>query len=249
MEKSDRSFNANSALDRLPNELLLEVISYLPLKSLIAARGVNSSWRTLVLESDLLQVRRKLLHFYLSVIRSPSFLAARQPVVRQLYPFDRDRYLDSYIQRSLEIPEEFEFYVREWPAKAAITWLWPGLLQAFQGQSSGRIQGRNCLGSNRSPGELYFPNSEDDEEEADDATCVRALELWEHGCAWSDWLICDKSKDKSDRIRFGEVYACEGSWVNWEDKEKQEARSFIDWLAQRVRDVFDGMHSQLTYSA
>ncbi|KIJ64407.1 hypothetical protein HYDPIDRAFT_111721 [Hydnomerulius pinastri MD-312] len=224
-----------NALDSQPNELMLELFAYLPLRSLIAARGVCTKWRRFVDLSNLLPVRRRLLDFYLLAIKSPSFLAARQMIVPQLQVFDREEYLGKLLVNFV-LPEEFEFYIREWPAKAAVSWVWPGLDNTFLSASGVRMHGRNWLGrtiDNSDDTEIFFPG--DTYEDDGDMTPLRALELWEHGCAWSDWLVCDKTKDNSGRSHFGEVYACEGEYVDWENTDKPNGSSWIDWLKLRVK--------------
>jgi hypothetical protein len=77
----------------LPNELLLEIISYLPLKGLIATRGVSRMWRDFVSLSCILPVRRALLDLYYEVIQAPDFLSSRENVISSLLPFDREVYV------------------------------------------------------------------------------------------------------------------------------------------------------------
>ncbi|CAL1715447.1 unnamed protein product [Somion occarium] len=119
-------YKARVTGDDLPNELLLEIYPLLPLKGLIAARGVSRRWRSLVTEADLKPARRRLLELYLEVIKCPAFLATRADIVPHLKPFDRKAYL-GHISEAAQPPEEFEMWVNEWPARAAIGWVWPGL--------------------------------------------------------------------------------------------------------------------------
>lgn len=81
-------------ISELPTELVLEFMSWFPLKSLIAARGVNQSWRHLVLLSSILPARRALLDLYYDVIQTPDFLRTRRGVIDALEPFDREQYVD-----------------------------------------------------------------------------------------------------------------------------------------------------------
>jgi hypothetical protein len=76
-----------------PNELLLEIFSYLPLKGLIAARGVSRTWRNLVHLSNIPPVRRALLDLYNDVIQTPEFLSSRKMVISALLRFDRKAYV------------------------------------------------------------------------------------------------------------------------------------------------------------
>jgi len=111
----------------LPIELLLEVFSYLPLKSLIATRGVSVKWRHLppVLSPP---ARRSMLQHYLEVIKSPSFVHSRTLLLPELREFDREGYISTIeAETGVALPEEFRLWVLEWPLKAVSTWLWPGL--------------------------------------------------------------------------------------------------------------------------
>ncbi|KAI0076594.1 hypothetical protein K474DRAFT_1675509 [Panus rudis PR-1116 ss-1] len=112
--------------DDLPNELLLLIYPLLPLKALIAARGVCRRWRSLVTEADLDPARKQLLELYLQAIETPVFLATRPQIVPHLVHFNRQEYLDYLIQHSTA-PEDFKIWLLEWPGKATIEWLWPGL--------------------------------------------------------------------------------------------------------------------------
>jgi hypothetical protein len=76
-----------------PNELLLEIFSFFPLKGLIAARGVSQMWRNFVSLSHILPVRRALLDLYYEVIQAPGFLSSRETVISSLLPFDREVYV------------------------------------------------------------------------------------------------------------------------------------------------------------
>jgi hypothetical protein len=81
-------------ISNLPTELFLELVSWFPLKSLIAARGVNQSWRHMVSLSSILPARRALLDLYYDVIQTPDFLRTRRQIIDALVPFDREVYVD-----------------------------------------------------------------------------------------------------------------------------------------------------------
>lgn len=94
----NRFWSQTSPIADFPNELLLEMFSFLPLKSLIAARGVNREWRSLVQLSDIPPERRALLELYYDIIQTPYFLASRKAVIRSLSPFDRAAYITALEQ-------------------------------------------------------------------------------------------------------------------------------------------------------
>ncbi|KAF8524485.1 hypothetical protein JB92DRAFT_2881229 [Gautieria morchelliformis] len=116
-------------LSDIPNEILLQFFSHLPLKGLIAARGVSRRWRQLISHANILPARRALLDLYLKIIASPLFIPTRACIVDRLRHFDRQKYLDKLMRhhRYQDFPEEFRVWVLEWPARAVIQRCWPGL--------------------------------------------------------------------------------------------------------------------------
>lgn len=139
---------SQATADDLPNELLLLIYPLLPLPSLIASRSVCKRWRLLVNEANLDPARRNLLDLYLTAITSRAFLESRKHIIPHLRPFDRDAYLHA-IPPSISLPPEFEVWVREWPERAVISWIWPGLdYNMYEGPSTPyRIRGvSNALG-------------------------------------------------------------------------------------------------------
>jgi len=76
-------------MDHLSPELILAFFEVFPLKTLIAAQGVNKQWRSLVPKTTMLPARRKLYDLYHVAIVSPAFLANRAVLVQKLVPFDR----------------------------------------------------------------------------------------------------------------------------------------------------------------
>lgn len=124
--------------DDLPNELLLPIFAHLPLKSLIVSRCVCRRWRYLVTSADLDPERRRLLTLYLRAIETPSFLVTRSEIIPALKPFDRAQLLGFVRDNGIGVlPKEFRMWIEEWPAKAAIGWIWPGLDWSFyRGEST-----------------------------------------------------------------------------------------------------------------
>ena len=112
------------SIPELPTEIVLIIQGFLPLQTLIKARGVCRLWRSLIPGSHLPAARRRLLEFYLRAIRSPAFLATRPRIQAHLKPFDRERLL---ARLPPSVPEEFRTWVLEWPARAAVGHIWPGL--------------------------------------------------------------------------------------------------------------------------
>lgn len=129
------------------NELLLLLFRLLPLRSLIVARGVDRRWRQLVSAADLHPHRRRLLDLYLTLINSPSFAQTRPWVLANLQPFDRDAYLAALLAKYPRLPDTFVLWLLEWPARAVIGGIWPGLPLEHKEDSDEMqvFQGRNLL--------------------------------------------------------------------------------------------------------
>jgi hypothetical protein len=108
-------------------ELLLEIFQWLPLKSLIAAQGVNRQWRRLVPLAGILPARRALFDLYIDLLSSPGFLPTRPAILEKLRPFDREAYAAFFRDNDCPLPDEFLLWVLEWPNKAVIGYSWPGL--------------------------------------------------------------------------------------------------------------------------
>ncbi|KAJ6465185.1 hypothetical protein C8R47DRAFT_938158, partial [Mycena vitilis] len=116
-------------MQNLSNELslILQIFPHLPLKSLVAAQGVNTLWGTLLPLSNLNSVRREFLEFYLHLIGHPIFMHGRPWLVQNLHSFDRQAYLDALLTQHHYLPEHFCLWILEWPAQAAIACMWLGL--------------------------------------------------------------------------------------------------------------------------
>lgn len=125
------------SIDVLPTELQLEIASYLQLRELILLRNASRHWQTLINNnlSFIRRTRQELLRLWDDAIRSPYFLPSRSRVLPALRPFDRIQYLHSLFYGQ-PLPEEFELWVLEWPAKAVIGWTWPGLDSGLYASSS-----------------------------------------------------------------------------------------------------------------
>ncbi|KAF9634840.1 putative f-box domain cyclin-like protein [Lasiodiplodia theobromae] len=116
------------SLEALPPELKMKIASHLQLRDLILLRSTSKRWQTVINNnlSFIRRARRDLLRLWDDTVRSPYFLPTRRLVSVNQYDFDRRQYL-AKISCGLPLPEEFELWVLEWPAKAVIGWTWPGL--------------------------------------------------------------------------------------------------------------------------
>ncbi|PSR74993.1 hypothetical protein PHLCEN_2v9407 [Hermanssonia centrifuga] len=108
----------------MPDELILVIHSHFPLSTLIAARGTCRLWRSLIPGTHIPIARRRLLELYIRAIHSPAFKATRPLILPYLQHFDRHRYLS---RLPPNLPEEFRCWILEWPAKAVLGSIWPGL--------------------------------------------------------------------------------------------------------------------------
>lgn len=115
----------------LPNELLIHIFALLPLKGLIRARTICVNWRTLVLATPISQTRRELLDFYYFTISSPSFLPTRTRYVSSgcEETITREDFLHFLLAEAPynPLPESFQMWLEEWPTRAIIADVWPGL--------------------------------------------------------------------------------------------------------------------------
>jgi len=211
-------------IHNLPNELLLEIFSHLPLKSLIAARGVHQNWRRLVLLANLHPARRKLLELYLSSIESAMFIDSRPFILPHIRYFDRVAYIDKLREqlRDTSLPDEFVFWILEYPTRATIMWIWPGLDGAWRTDLSPDSWGRygaNCLSSN-SPQirKVYLDDI------PDGGVSMLGLEVWEHGPS-SSWLIIGGEL----RSLVGQV-VLDGTAYDWTDKKFYDNSGWVDYL-------------------
>ncbi|PPQ79120.1 hypothetical protein CVT25_002855 [Psilocybe cyanescens] len=121
----------------LPNELILRIFANLDLQGLIAARCINQRWRTLVPFAEMGDIRRLMLDFYDTLLLSPTFYNTRDWVKTSLKPFDREAYIAKLLRQYPSLPEDFRLWVLEWPEKAVIAGLWPGLpRRKYTGEST-----------------------------------------------------------------------------------------------------------------
>ncbi len=128
LEKSAQDEAVAPNFQSLPIELRLHIFSFLELQPYIIAHGVCSQWRRDLLPYvDIHPVRRRLFSLYHRMINTAGFLNTRGWTVDNLEPFDRQAYIDSLLSQHPAIPEDFQIWILEWPARLAIGCTWPGL--------------------------------------------------------------------------------------------------------------------------
>ncbi|PPR04692.1 hypothetical protein CVT26_015017 [Gymnopilus dilepis] len=120
----------------LPRELQLICFSYMTVETLIAARSVCSTWRSLLPHAEMMvhPIRLRLYRLYLKIIANPRPDRQSQRYISQFIrkKFNREKYLRYLTRRqfkhhTVQVPDEFRIWVLEWPAKLVINGLWPGL--------------------------------------------------------------------------------------------------------------------------
>ncbi|KAJ7154566.1 hypothetical protein C8R46DRAFT_1005579 [Mycena filopes] len=247
-------------IHRLPNEFLLQIFPYLPLKALISARGVDTFWRALVLLADLDPVRRSLLDLYLRTIASPAYMRTRPWVLQNLHPFDREAYSDALLDQHNYVPREFRLWILEWPEKAVVGCAWPGLPDAHCGGQADHIEcisGTNLLG--RIPPVVHIVQITQPAGDGDEADLVNedvpGLVTWQLTDESWVWLILDERPS----LR-GRVYDLRGDEYDKDEEDPPENPEFrcihstwIEWQYDVLRDVermaqFEAEHPEYTQS-
>ncbi|KAK8246741.1 hypothetical protein HDK90DRAFT_472609 [Phyllosticta capitalensis] len=130
----------------LPVRVQLQILSHLPLTSLIKMHCVSRHWRDLIdsqmesRKSPISSSRRALLQIYLEAVHQPFFLPSRRHILPHVRPFDREAYVAALVQSfnsnmndcpTARLPDDFLTWILEWPSSAVIGMLWPGIDNDF----------------------------------------------------------------------------------------------------------------------
>ena len=182
----------------LPQTLLLRCFSCMDLQCLIFSRCVCSDWRRLLPLSDIHPTRRRFLELYDRMLANKLFLESRTWTVDNLKPFDRYSYMATLRSQctgpEAEIPEDFEMYILEWPARMAIACMWPGLpFVDSQTDSVQRQYGINYLAPSPQLSAVVFKH------QFPEVCFIPALLAWRESTSTS-WLMFDKTPH--DRLGF-----------------------------------------------
>ena len=126
------------------------------------------------------------------------FLESRTWTLDNLIPFDRHSYMATLRSQctgpEAEIPEDFEMYILEWPARTAIACMWPGLpFVDSQTDSIQRQFGINYLAHSPQLSALVFKY------QLPEVCFIPALLTWRNSVSTS-WLLFDKTPQ--DRLGF-----------------------------------------------
>ena len=126
------------------------------------------------------------------------FLESRTWTLDNLKPFDRHSYMATLRSQctgsEAEVPEDFEMYLLEWPARMAIACMWPGLpFVDSQTDSVQRQYGINYLAPSPQLSALVFKH------QFPEVCFIPALLAWRESTSTS-WLVFDKTPH--DRLGF-----------------------------------------------
>lgn len=205
---------------------LIMVYPHLPLQALIATRGVCRKWRNLAEVSHIHPTRRKLLGLYESFVHSPAFLATRPLIEPHLCTFDREAYVSAL---PASTPDDLRMWLLEWPARAAIACLWPGLDAKFNMSEdifASRRDARNCLTPTPAVHNLDLALW-------NGTAHVSALQVFDEGNGWRHWVVLDGKLGDED------LRGCVYSKVRGEDGaagygESLEANCWLGYLKAEV---------------
>jgi hypothetical protein len=221
------------------NELLLLVFRILPLRSLIAAQGVDRRWRQLVSAADLHPHRRDLLDLYLTIINSSWFLQTRPWVLESLQPFNREAYLDALLAKYNRLPEAFMLWLLEWPACAVIGGVWPGLPleHKYDTDEIQIFRGRNLLAPGTVQVSAITYRIPDCKNQYD---FLPAILIRSHSA--NTWLILDDDKYERERGRLklrDKVFSLYGRENHLCDETGNSGPGWdavdVDWIAFQRR--------------
>lgn len=200
------ALTCSSCMKDFPNEILLQIFSFLPLKSLIIGRTVSQEWRRLIPLADINPIRRSFLDFYLNLVDSPIFPQTRPWVLANLQPFDRQQYINDLLDQHPYVPEAFRMWILEWPAKAVIGCVWPGLPNVYCPSEAAdhvhRNEGNNLLAP-LPPTICAMPHRNN----CSDAHFIPVLSIF-HGREDIAWLVLDERDGLRDKVYIVMEGAC-----------------------------------------
>jgi len=157
----------------------------------LISRYICSDWRRLLPLSGIHPVRRRFLELYDRMLANELFLESRTWTLDNLKPFDRHSYMavlrEQCTRPEAEIPEDFEMYIVEWPARMVIGCMWPGL--PFIDSQTDNIQcqfGINYLAHSPQLSALVFKY------QLPEVSFIPALLIWRNSVSTS-WLLFDKT--------------------------------------------------------
>ncbi|KAF9003959.1 hypothetical protein BDQ17DRAFT_1355207 [Cyathus striatus] len=228
----------------IPEELLLEIFSRLPLVGIIHARSVCKHWRQTVLLADIHPPRVKLYEFYLMCISSDIFQESRKSFLPRLIPFNRKAYIENLERQYPYIPDEFVCWILEWPAKAITSHYWPGL--PCKVDENSEDSGPNALGCSSPTVETIASY------ELENGTMgyIRGLKVVNVVGMREAWIVFDAPREDilGTVVEIG-MYILEvddgnirgrnaSSWTEWQQRELEDLDA---WARSPMRHIVDVM--------
>ncbi|KAF7978662.1 hypothetical protein HWV62_45186 [Athelia sp. TMB] len=227
----------------------MEIITWLPLKSLIAAQGVDQHWRRLTSLAVIMPARRVLLNLYLQAIARDDITSLIASMRAQIHPFDRSSYVTALVTRNggVDLPEEFRMWILEWPA-GVMGWIWPG----FEDEAPDTAAIMDTQGVNRLS--YRYPYVEEVvifeiiDAEGRNPRCekahVKALEICKR-FPRSDWLVMSGTRQHMlGTVQSISAYqsTLEGAALLKviEEMERFRCSGWVEWLSRQLRDTVDG---------
>ncbi|KAH9487403.1 hypothetical protein JR316_0001478 [Psilocybe cubensis] len=208
----------------LPVEIILHIFSHLELKPYLFSRGVCKEWQRLLPLADIHPARCRLIDLYLKMVNTPNFIDTRTWIIDNLQPFDRHAYIDTLLSQYPAVPEEFRIWLLEWPERATVNCIWPGLpLVSCTDFRPSRRCGANWVAYNRHSPQLLAPVYR---QHTPFAKFVPGLLIWRQGSS-TEWLIFDKDEPEL----FGRVYVT--------DRLENEKPAVIPHERQKIPDDDD----------
>ncbi|KAF4612098.1 hypothetical protein D9613_003636 [Agrocybe pediades] len=180
------------AFQDLPNELILVIFSFLELKPYIISHGVCRKWQQMLPLVDIHPIRRRMFKLFHHMLQHPGFLDTRPWPLQTIQPFDRKAYIEALLSQYPAVPEEFELWILEWPARMVVFSMWPGSpFTHYQDVTKDQVHGINWLAylPEGSPSLLTLVHRS----RIHDHHSMPALLIWANN-AKIMWLIFDKDE-------------------------------------------------------
>ncbi|KAJ8507345.1 hypothetical protein ONZ45_g10278 [Pleurotus djamor] len=188
---------------QLPTELLYHIFAYFPVATLLIARGVSQKWRSVLTSANIHPIRHELMDVYLLCIHESCH-----------HPY---------------LPEAFQFWVLEWPAKAVFACIWPGLPELQEDEMGPFCRDRygwNMLRSNKPDiWSLQYIDEEADEE-GSSPELLPAIPLFHYPGGYAIWLLLDPREEFRGRV----VYTIEEETLSSALERNEDGKIFPDWI-------------------
>ncbi|KAJ8507351.1 hypothetical protein ONZ45_g10277 [Pleurotus djamor] len=215
---------------RLPTELVLYLYTFFHVGTLLLARGVSHQWRSLLTQANVHPIRRELIDIYVLCVHKSWFLDSRPWTVGNLSLFDRQAYINALLNHYPYLPEPFQIWILEWPAKAAFACVWPGLPQLPSDEMGPFFRDRKGWNMLDSSNPAVWTLKYIDEETYEEGTMpelLPAIPLFHYPGAYAIWLVLDPREAFRGRV----VYTVEEDTLSSALERNSDGLIFSDWIA------------------